>query len=485
VPRTIPSRTREAFETSRSGSGPGEGSERHEAATRPADALRPSAGEGTTAGTPEAVTSGVAPAPASVAPVRAPATGPALATASAFQPEMLPGLAPAAGGEKSSTVGPSPGGCEDAERLARAGLARLVEPGDEVVGEWVNQLGAVEVLRRIARGEELPRVRATRLENYRVRLPDVDPRADLDRLRALGGRLVCPGDTEWPSQLDDLGPARPLCLWVRGAASLRLLALRSVAVVGARACTDYGAHAAAELAAELARGGWIVVSGAAYGIDAAAHRGALAVTGTTIAVLACGVDTVYPPGHQALCARIAEQGLLVSELPPGQHPTRSRFVLRNRVIAALTRGTVVVEAATRSGALSTARRAGELNRHVMGVPGPCFSELSVGVHAMIRTGATLVSDAAEVIELIGGIGTDLAPQRQGPVLPRDLLSPDAARVLDALPAGPDGVPLEAVARAAGLGSDPVLRHLYELASLGFVQRRGTHWRLTPRTTARA
>jgi DNA processing protein len=374
--------------------------------------------------------------------------------------------------------------CDEEERLARAALARLVEPGDEIVGSWVAELGAVQVLQRIERGGTLPRARETRLENYRVRLPGVDPRRDLDRVRSLGGRLVCPGDAEWPSQLDDLGPARPLCLWVRGAGSLRLLALRSVAVVGARACTEYGAHAATEIAAQLARAGWVVVSGAAYGIDAAAHRGALAVTGITIGVLACGVDTVYPPGHVELCRRIAEQGLLVSELPPGQHPNRARFVLRNRVIAALTRGTVVVEAAPRSGALSTARRAGDLNRHVMGLPGSCFSELSAGVHALIRSGAALVTDAAEVIELVGGMGSDLAPPRRGPVVPRDLLAPEAARVLDALPAGPDGAPAEVIVHAAGLAADTVGQRLYELASLGFVQRRGTYWRLTPRTSGR-
>jgi DNA processing protein len=309
----------------------------------------------------------------------------------------------------------------------------------------------------------------------------MDPAADLERVRALGGRFIIPGDPEWPTQLDDLGVARPLGLWTAGAGSLRLLALRSVAVVGARACTAYGAQIAGELAAGLAERGWVVVSGAAYGIDAAAHRGALAVGGPTVSVLACGVDVAYPRGHTELIRRIAQQGLLVSEAPPGRPPNRFRFVLRNRVLAALTRGTVVVEAALRSGALSTARRARDLNRITCGVPGPVTSALSDGVHALLRSGAaTLITDAAEVVELVGGIGGDLAPTRQGPVLARDVLAPQARRVLEALPAHADGAPVEAVSRGAGLTPDEVLQRLYELAALGFAERCGAHWRAVVR-----
>jgi DNA processing protein len=233
-----------------------------------------------------------------------------------------------------------------------------------------------------------------------------------------------------------------------------------VAVVGARACSVYGAHVAGEISAQLAERGWVVVSGAAYGIDAAAHRGTLAVGGATIGVLACGVDTAYPPGNAELIRRISEQGLLVSEFPPGTHPNRFRFVLRNRVIAALTRGTVVVEAALRSGALSTARRARDLNRHTMGVAGPVTSELSAGVHALIRSGAaSLVTDAAEIVELIGAIGEDLAPLRTGPVVPRDLLEPAVARVLEAVPASADGAPVERLSQQSGVAPDTMRRSL--------------------------
>lgn len=195
-------------------------------------------------------------------------------------------------------------------------------------------------------------------------------------------------------------------------------------------------------------------------------------------MLACGVDVPYPRGHAGLLGRIAAQGLLLGELPPGSHPTPSRFVLRNRVIAALTRGTVVVEAAHRSGSLVTARRAQALGRLTMGVPGPATSGLSAGVHELLRGEASLVTDAAEVIELVGGMG-ELAPERRGPVIARDLLGPDAVRVLDALPAG-RLADLEELALATGTDTDEVIGRLYELHSLGFVERQGDGWQLTPK-----
>ncbi|WP_137993099.1 DNA-processing protein DprA [Streptomyces vilmorinianum] len=372
----------------------------------------------------------------------------------------------------------------DAERFARAALTRIVEPGDEHAGRWLRHYGAVGFLQHLrdpaaaaspATGP-FPGTGEKRIDGWRRRAADTEPRRDLDAVDRLGGRFVAPGDTEWPRQLDDLGDARPVGLWIRGPADLRSWALRSVAVVGARACTPYGAHMATTLASGLAERGWVVVSGAAFGIDGAAHRGALAAQGATAAVLACGVDIPYPRGHAGLIGRIAEQGLVIGELPPGSHPTPSRFILRNRVIAALTRGTVVVEAEYRSGSLVTARSAGRLGRHTMGVPGAVTSGLSAGVHELLRGDATLVTDAAEVIELIGDMG-QLAPARRGPVLPRDLLAPDTARVLEALPAGRP-TPVPEIADRAGTTTDDTLVRLYELHSLGFVQRQGDDWQLT-------
>ncbi|MFJ6781559.1 DNA-processing protein DprA [Streptomyces yangpuensis] len=365
------------------------------------------------------------------------------------------------------------------ELLARAVLTRVLEPGDAHGGRWLREHGATGLLGLLTGPEAQwptpPGVGPERLAAYRRRAESADPRRDLELAAGSGGRFVHPGSAEWPTQLDDLGDERPVGLWLRGRPNLRTWALRSVAVVGARACTPYGAHMAQTLAAGLAERGWVVVSGAAFGIDGAAHRGALAPGGATAAVLACGVDVAYPRGHAGLLGRIAGQGLVLGELPPGSHPTPSRFVLRNRVIAALTRGTVVVEAAHRSGSLVTARRAQRLGRFTMGVPGPATSGLSAGVHELLRGEAVLVTDAAEVVELVGSMG-ELAPERRGPVVARDLLHPDTARVLEALPAGRPATAAE-VALAAGTGTDEVIGRLYELHSLGFVERQGDGWQL--------
>ncbi|MEU4067751.1 DNA-processing protein DprA [Streptomyces wedmorensis] len=399
------------------------------------------------------------------------------------------------------TATPSPPAAAD-ERLARAALTRAVEPGDEHAGRWIRHHGAAGfldrllhpgaptsdvlggALREVAGGgpgdDPFPGTGAKRVDGWRRRARAADPARDLDTVHRLGGRFLIPGDIEWPRQLDDLGDARPLGLWVRGPADLRTWALRSVALVGARACTPYGAHTAADLATGLARHGWVVVSGAAYGIDGAAHRGALAAGGATVAVLACGVDSPYPRGHDGLIRRVAEQGLVIGELPPESHPTPARFILRNRVIAALTRGTVVVEAQHRSGSLVTARAAARLGRHTMGVPGPVTSALSAGVHELLRGDATLVTDADEIIELVGDMG-QLAPARRGPVLPRDLLAPAAAHVLEAVPAG-GPTPATVIAHRAGTTPDETLVRLYELHSLGFVERHGEGWQLTNRRT---
>jgi DNA processing protein len=365
----------------------------------------------------------------------------------------------------------------DEERLARVFLARVLEPGDTVGGQWLRERGIAEVVRRLrGQGEPLPGVTARRWAGLCARAEQADPARDLADARAAGVRFVCPSDAEWPGPLDDLGDARPLGLWIRGRPSLRMWALRSVAVVGARACTEYGAHMAVTLAAGLAERGWVVVSGGAYGVDGAAHRGALGAGGATVAVLACGVDRPYPRGHTGLINRIAEQGLVVGELPPGDHPTQSRFVLRNRVIAALTRGTVVVEAAHRSGSLVTARAAQRLGRHTMGVPGPATSGLSAGVHELLREEAVLVTDAAEVVELVGDMG-ELAPERRGPVLPRDLLEPGARRILSALP-GRRAAAVDEIAREARTTQDDAIARLYELRALGYVERHDDGWKLT-------
>jgi DNA processing protein len=244
---------------------------------------------------------------------------------------------------------------------------------------------------------------------------------------------------------------------------------RSVAVVGARAATSYGVHVTTDLAYGLAERGWAVVSGGAFGIDAAAHRAALSAGGVTVAVLACGIDRPYPVSHTSLFERIAEEGLLLSEWPPGAAPHRLRFLTRNRVIAAATRGTVMVEGASRSGARQTLRRARALGRSAMAVPGPVTSAMSVGCHIELReTGTRLVSSVAEVLEEVGRIGDDLAPIPPGMSRPYDDLDPLAAQVLDAvLPRSRRSA--EQVAAAAGVSARDARRMLPLLEVAGQVE----------------
>ncbi len=358
------------------------------------------------------------------------------------------------------------GGVVD-ERGARMCLARLAEPGDERLGFLLERSSAVTVLDRIRdRDPSLPEV-----DNYRARWAN-DATDDSASLAAVGGRFIIPGDSEWPTQLDALGPAAPLGLFVRGA-DLRLAVLRSVAIVGSRAATQYGLHVASELASDLADRGWTVVSGGAYGIDAAAHRGSINCGGTTVAVLACGVDVSYPVGNSSLFERIPfEDGCLVSELPPSTHPTKPRFLKRNRVIAALTRATVVVEAAHRSGALNTAAYCRQLGRQLMAVPGPVTSAMSEGCHRLIRDddAARLITGADEIVEEVGPIGS-LAPLPMIVERVRDGLDAVSLRVLEAVPTRQPADSAE-IARLAGLDGAAVPGVLLRLVAAGLVSQQG-------------
>ena len=412
------------------------------------------------------------------------------------------------GAEPDGAVG---GGTGEEQRLARAALTYLAEPGDPVLGALLEICEPAEVLaaikadqvpapayRHIAPAAARRAVLAQALGRWRLRLPDLP--YDIAATCGNNIRLVCPSDPEWPGQLDELGPARPYALWLRGTASLQSGYPHSASMVGSRAASAYGAHVAGEIAADLAEQGWTVVSGGAYGIDAAVHRGVLATGGTTIAVLACGVDHAYPAGHDGLFAAIAADGLVISEWPPGSHPTRLRFLTRNRVIAALTKGTVIVEAGDRSGALNTARHAAELQRPLMAVPGPVTSPQSAGCHRIIRDwGGALVTCAADVLEMLVPLGD--APSLEGSRLPagdsqlstgertrsesasssaplsRDDLDLDSLRVLDAFPARASTGPAT-IARKAGVEIDTVIRCVGLLAGCGFIERGEQGWRLT-------
>jgi DNA processing protein len=359
------------------------------------------------------------------------------------------------------------------ELTARAAWSRLTEPVDPGAHAFVEREGAAEALGHVLRGGGAGLAVASR---WRPRLADLDPRRDLRELAAVGGRLVVPGDDEWPSGLDDL-EVPPFCLWVRGPLRLDAVCARAAAIVGARASTAYGTRIAADFARECAVMGITVVSGAAYGIDAAAHLGALAGGGATVAVLAGGVDRAYPRGNEPLLDRIAAEGLVVSEVPPRSAPTRSRFVQRNRLIAALADATLVVEAGVRSGASITAKHAGKLNRPVGAVPGPITSAASAGSHRLLRDGCVCVTSAEELAELVDPLGASLGAQGL-PLVSVDDLPPVDLRVLDALPLG-GSAGVHSLARVAGLDLPTLTAGLGRLELAGLAERDGGGWRRAP------
>ena len=295
------------------------------------------------------------------------------------------------------------------ERLARAALTAAAEPG--VMAKRLVEMTAEELWQHMLTDSG---------ERWHKRAKSLDVDQLVERSEKAAMRFLIPGDEEWPTSLDSLAGVgksgmggAPVGLWVMGPAHLADISQRSVAIVGCRSATSYGQDVAVEMAYHLVRGhcdgtgSHTVISGGAFGIDVAAHRGALSARGNTVSVLACGLDTLYPRGNSAVLEQIAGTGALVSELPLGRHPTRPGFLARNRLIAALTTGTVVVEAGWRSGAINTASWANALGNAVMAVPGPVTSSRSTGTNKLIRDGeAILVRDADDVRGIVG----ELAPR---------------------------------------------------------------------------
>ncbi|GAA1240287.1 DNA-processing protein DprA [Prauserella halophila] len=373
-------------------------------------------------------------------------------------------------------------GTPDAVHRARGYLLGAAEPPAPALAAFVAGHGPVDAAERVRRGE-VPDAVAQETEARRA-----TDRADRDLAAAAqaGYRLVTPEDDEWPAwPLLSLevatgrgvdGVAPPLGLWIRGAARLDEVVDGAVAVVGARAATEYGEHTAAELAYGLVSDGATVFSGAAYGIDGSAHRGALAAGGPTVAVLGCGLDAGYPAGHVGLLNRIAERGAVVSEYPPGTPPARHRFLVRNRLLAALTAGTIVVEAGRRSGARNTSSTAGALGKVVMAVPGPVGSATSVGCHELIREAyATLVASVPDVLSTVGRLGEAVPDTAPRPRRPTDELGPQALRVHEALGERRGRSP-DAVAEESGVPLARVRALLPELELSGFAERCESGWR---------
>ncbi|TAM93191.1 MAG: DNA-protecting protein DprA [Jatrophihabitans sp.] len=394
--------------------------------------------------------------------------------------------------------------------LARAYLSRVGEPASIPLWGYVRAHGPVVAWRRIRDGTAPADVLAV----TSVRRASADPAADLEAAQRCGLRLVVPESAEWPhfafAAIERTGAARlarfgepggrthspsgelvpPLALWVRGGADLTSMAVHTVGVVGARAATAYGEHVTAELAYAAASAGLTVVSGGAYGIDAAAHRAALAAGGETVIVSAGGLDRPYPGGNAALFERAADRGLLVSESPPGCAPQRRRFLTRNRLIASFATGTVVVEAARRSGALNTAGHCRGLGRPLMVVPGPVTSAMSVGCHDLLRDEerpAHLVTGAADVLALVGGLDTpvpDAGPpvhggRRDDRADLVDALDPIQRQVLDGLPAVRFATPDEIALRSA-VSPREVIRALPALDLAGLLEASDGGYRVARR-----
>ena len=367
------------------------------------------------------------------------------------------------------------------EMMAWAYLSRVAEAPCADMVRLVEGVGPVEAAERIRRADV-----DDALVNSTAARRDIDCAAeDLELLKRRGGRLITPGDDEWPglafasfrgAPVRDRPQGRaPLVLWAIGPLRLDDVAERAAAIVGTRACTAYGEHVAAELSAGLAEHDVAIVSGGAYGVDGAAHRAALAADGMTVAVLAGGVDVLYPAGHSALLHRVGATGLLLSEYPPGVRPARHRFLTRNRLVAALSGATIVVEAGIRSGAASTAAWARALGRVVCAVPGPVTSAASTGCHVLLRAGAELVTRADEVREIIGRAG-ELAEEETRPTNPLDALTDIERQVYEALP-GRGIRTADEIAVASGIAPEAILGPLAMLEIAGLIERVDSRWRL--------
>ena len=283
------------------------------------------------------------------------------------------------------------------EKSARLELFAATEGGSAFWGSEITEQGAHQTLLRIKDGF----YRSSKAEKTLAQLHPGGSAALLESIEKVGGIFIAPGDTAWPEQLDDLATP-PIGLVVKG--KVDCLKTRSIAIVGTRNPTPYGARIASDFAAGFVDREWSIVSGGAYGIDTHAHKGALIAEGITIAVIASGIDINYPAGNERLFTEIAELGAIVSEVMPGTPAFPSRFLTRNRIIAALSMSTLVVEAAFRSGSLRTARDAAELMRPVMAIPGPINSPTSEGTHRLIgERAAEIVTSVSDAVELISSL----------------------------------------------------------------------------------
>ncbi len=281
---------------------------------------------------------------------------------------------------------------------SRIRLFTLLEPGDTFWSEEISKHGADEVLARIA--SEKFYLKHPAISRLSTEVKTLNSAQLLSEIHAAGGEFISPEDIDWPIQLDDL-ISPPIGLIIKGDRKLLPLIENSIAIVGSRNPTTYGIRVSGELAAAMCDREFAMVSGGAYGVDTAAHKGALAADGVTVAVLGGGISSLYPSGNIKMFNEIIEKGLLFSEVMPGVPAQPFRFLIRNRLIAALSRATVVAEAAFRSGSIRTARDAAEILRPVFAVPGPITSPLSDGCHRLIAERvAEIATSVDEILEMV-------------------------------------------------------------------------------------
>lgn len=345
----------------------------------------------------------------------------------------------------------------------------IVEPGDSELGELIANEGAVAALQRFI-SRELSEDMADADARWRARFVPAQVGQAIRSAAAVGATLLTPESSQWPAGLDDLGLHKPLLLWCRGDVAALEKLNKSVSVVGARASTGYGEHVTYDLVSGLVDRGFTIVSGAAYGIDGVAHRTALASGGNTIALMAGGIDRFYPSGHDTLLRNIEHNGAILAELPCGSAPTRWRFLQRNRLIAAITPITVVVEAGWRSGSLNTAHHAATLGRVLAAVPGPVTSPSSAGCHRIMREAdAICVTSADDIAQLVA------SDDAQEPDL-LELLLPTQRRLIEAL-SKRSSRQVSELEQRTGMSAQQIRALLAQLEVEGVVRNPGSGWLL--------
>ena len=375
------------------------------------------------------------------------------------------------------------------EQFALIAWSVICEPGDALAGLLVRWLGAAKALECLIENSTPGEVQQLLLDSgcdfnelshwgnfantwfesrqrWMPRVQLVKVKKAIEQIGLVGGQVITRGHAHWPEQLADLQMSEPFALWVRGATQQLLNTDHSAAIVGSRGASSYGEYVTGDLVCELVANRFAVISGGAYGIDAVAHRETLGYNGSTIAVMAGGLDAFYPHGNHALLSRIADQGAVIAEVPPGTAPTKWRFLQRNRLIAALAQSVTVVEANWRSGAINTVSHAQALEREIFAVPGPVTSPKSAGTNRLIADArATLIVDAKDLIHQLSG-RMQTQPTLSG-------LGSLEIRALDAIGFG--SLELAEICSAAGLTRDEARIALGSLELDGLVVRRNNAW----------